>query len=303
MTSKSSQSTASSENLNNLPLIQPGKSQGLIDAFKNHYLLSLLVKKEMRARYRGSFLGMIWTYFKPAVQFVIYYVFFGLVMGASKRGDVGGNFAVYMFAGLCIVNLFNEILRNCTFSIRQNRDLIKKIYLPRELFPLSAYRVALNHFLPQVVILLIACVATGWHPTLLNLLAIVFALAIISLLAIGLGLIFAALNVFFQDAENFVEMLGMIVTWAAPVLYKYTLVTPFLQNSPILLQLYYVSPLTTAPELFHYAFISFWATPESGFVIPNLWVHSLCSLFLCVIICIIGQFAFHKAEGKFAQKL
>lgn len=287
--------------LSSIDLVKPGKSRGLIDILSHTYLLKLIVKKEMKARYRGSFLGRVWTYLKPLTQFLIYFFFFGVVLGQRDRGDVGGNFAIFMFSGLCAVNLFNEVLRNCTSSIRSNGALVQKIYLPRELFPIASWRVAISHFIPQVLILLVACIFTGWSPTPLNLLAILMSVIIVSLFAIGLGLLFAACNVFFQDAENFVELIGMIATWGAPVLYHWNLITRFLPG--FFRNIYFAFPLTSSAELMHYGFLQYDDATNMDIVIPHIWIYGLSSILFCLIICMAGQLVFRRLEGKFAQEL
>lgn len=287
--------------LNSLPLSEPGKSKGLLDVLKHRYLLNLILKKEMKARYRGSFLGRIWTYLKPLTQFIIYFCFFGVLLGQANRGDVGGNFAIFMFSGLCAVNLFNEVLKNCTISIRANAPLVRKIYLPRELFPIASWRVAIAHFIPQLVILLIATLFTGWHPTVLNILAILLSITIVSLFAIGLGLLFAACNVFFKDAENFVDLIGMIATYSTPVLYHWTLLQKFFTGH--LLTIYSSLPLTSATELMHYGIIQYNFASDQNIVIPHIWRCSLVALLICLVICALGQLVFRKCEGKFAQEL
>ncbi|MDR2799137.1 MAG: ABC transporter permease, partial [Bifidobacteriaceae bacterium] len=128
---------------------EPGRSKGLLDLFKHSYLLSLLRRKEVKVRYRGSFLGLIWTYIKPLTTFVIYYYFVCKIMGADRLNE---HYAVYLFSGLITVQFFNETFRNCTKSIRDNAALVRKIYLPRELFPIASWRVAITHFYPQLII-------------------------------------------------------------------------------------------------------------------------------------------------------
>jgi ABC-2 type transport system permease protein len=105
-----------------------------------------------------------------------------------------------------------------------NGNLIKKIYLPRELFPIASVWVSAVHFFPQIVVLVIACIFTGWQPGPFELLAAIAGFTIVALLATGLGLLFGAANVYYRDSENIVDMLLMIATWASPVLYAWTMV-------------------------------------------------------------------------------
>lgn len=194
-------------------LVAPGKGRGLLDVFANRYLLKLIVRKEVQVRYRGSVLGILWSYIKPAVQFAVFYIALGVFLGLNKGME---NYAVYLFSGIIAMNFFNEAFGNAARSIVGNGNLIKKIYLPRELFPASSLWVAFIHFVPQMIVLLVACVFTGWVPNLWELAAVVAGFVIIGVFALGLGVVFATANVFFRDAENIVDLVTMVATWASP---------------------------------------------------------------------------------------
>ena len=94
----------SSSDLASLPLHAPGHSNGLLDVPKWHFLLNLLVKKELRVRYRGSVLGMLWSYVKPAVQLLVYYMAMGKFLRLSASMT---NYVIYLFAGMVMINFFN----------------------------------------------------------------------------------------------------------------------------------------------------------------------------------------------------
>ncbi|MDR3127820.1 MAG: ABC transporter permease [Bifidobacteriaceae bacterium] len=280
---------------------QPGRSKGLLDLFKHSYLLSLLRKKEVKVRYRGSFLGLIWTYIKPLTTFFIYYYFVGRIMGADRANE---HYAIYLFSGLISIQFFNETFRNCTKSIRDNAALVRKIYLPRELFPIATWRVAITHFYPQLFILLVASIIQGWYPGFLHILAVLLGFILLSGLAIGAGMLFAAMNVFYRDAENLVELITMITTWFSPILYKWSMIE---QHMPLwLFKVYMCNPLTCAAELFHYAF--WWPTnidfTNYGLSLPPHFGFDICiSIIIVILMMVIGQLAFRKFEGRFAQEL
>ena len=108
--------------------------------------------------------------------------------------------------------------------------------------------VALVHFLPQVGLLLVVCLFLGWivNISIWSVLAVFAAVLILMMVAFGLGLFFGAVNVRFRDAENIVELLLMLVTWASPVLYAWTMVRDVMPAW--LTQLYLLNPITTAVE-------------------------------------------------------
>lgn len=275
----------------------PGKGAGLADVLRRRYLLSLLVRKEVRVRYRGSVLGWLWSYVKPAFQFLVFF----LALGVFLRQNASiPNYPIYLFAGLILVNVFSEAFSNGTKSLIDNGALIKKIYMPRELFPVSSMIVAFVNFLPQVVILLGVCLVVGWRPNLVQILGLVLGVILVLILALGLGMLFGAVNVSFRDSQNFVELIVMVATWASPVLYQWQTVARVTPDW--LFTVYMLNPVTIAVELFHTAF---WLpTTNAADALPAGFTgYVAVSAALCLVILAGGQLVFRKLEGRFAQDL
>jgi ABC-2 type transport system permease protein len=238
------------------------------------------------------------------MQFLVFYVALGLFLGleSSPRNPDGlPNYAIYLFSGIVLINFFSEALGNASRSIVNNAGLIKKIYLPRELFPVASVWVSAVHFFPQLVILLAACFFAGWHPSALQLAAALGGFLVVALLATGLGLLFGAVNVYFRDSENFVDMLLMVATWASPVMYAWTMVADKLGG--FWFGVYQLNPITVGVEAFHFAF---WApTTDGSFPLPShllsLWLPY--ALLVSAGVLLVGQITFRRLEGRFAQEL
>lgn len=286
----------------------PGRGHGILDVFRWRYLLQILIRKGTATRYRNSVLGWVWSYVKPASQFVIYYFIMGFVFNAHR--DIP-NFAVYLFAGVIAVNLFNEAFGNATTAIVDNRALVKKIYLPRELFPVAAVVGALIHFMPQLVILLVVLIFVGWTPSVMAIVGVLVGVVLIMTWALALGLFFAGLNVRFRDAQNFVDLIKMFSTWTSPVLYTIAAITVVLKDHPVFLALYQSNPLTVAIGLFH---DGFWApTASTAKEIASVieisgdtsmaWLHLLVAFVLAFVVLFFGQLTFRRFERTFAQDL
>ncbi|MCQ1949493.1 ABC transporter permease [Arthrobacter sp. zg-Y859] len=276
----------------------------MADILRSRFLLKLLVSKELKVRYRGSILGLLWSYVKPGVQFVVFYIALGIFLNLEQSpSNTGGlpNYAIYLFSGIVLINFFTEALGNASRSIVGNGGLIKKIYLPRQLFPVASVWVSGVHFLPQMLILIVACLFNGWNPSLLQLASAVAGFVIVALLATGLGLLFGAVNVYFRDAENLVDMLLMIATWASPVLYSWIMVREKLGET--FFNLYQLNPITVGVEAFHFAF---WLpTTDGAEAIPphllSLWIP--IALVISAAVLLVGQLVFRRLEGRFAQEL
>lgn len=293
----------------------PGRSHGLIDVVRWRYLLRLLVRTGVTTRYRNSVLGWVWSYVRPAAQFLVFWIVLGVFMNLDRVP----NYAVYLFSGIVVINLFSEGFKNATTSIVGNAALVRKVFLPRQLFAVSAVLVSFVHFLPQAALLLLVCVLMGWaaHVSALGILAIFAAMTIAMVFSLGLGLFFGALNVRFRDAENIVELMLLLATWASPVLYAWTMVEDAVVGKlgwpHWIVELYMLNPITHGVELFHYAF---WR-PASQEIVnavgyagdaltpipPELAVNTLWTALIAVATLLLGQLVFRRLEGRFAQDL
>src|SRR6476619_791089 len=116
-------------------------------------LRDLRVRRELKSRYKDSALGFLWSLIRPLTQLLVYYIAIGKFLGAERSIP---DFAIYIFTGLTAWGLFSEIISTGTGSIVANGGLVKKIYLPREVFPLSVIGSAIFNFVIQFLILVAA---------------------------------------------------------------------------------------------------------------------------------------------------
>lgn len=285
----------------------PGRGRGILDVIRYRYLLRLLIGKSTSLRYRNSVLGWFWSYVRPTVQFLVYYLVVGQILGMHRNLP---SFPLYLFSGLVLVNLFNETLSAATSSIVSNKALVRKIYLPRELFPLAAIVGAFTHFLPQLAVLVFVSLLFGWVPTIGSIAMILTGIAVVIAFVVGLGLFFSAVNVRFRDAGNVVEIIRTIATWSVPILYSWAMVAEAAKDIPWLFHLYMSNPLAVAVELFHHAF---WATlpgvqahrpaPANLTWAPGFEWHLLAAGGVIVFSLVVGQYVFRRCERTFAQDL
>jgi ABC-2 type transport system permease protein len=284
------------------PLVSPGRGGGLLDVVRRRYLLRLVVRRELRRRYQGSLLGLGWSYVRPAVNFCIYFFVVGVFLKMAKRIP---DFPVYLFSGMVLVNFFTETLTTATWSVIGNRALIQKIYLPREVFPVASMLVSFVYMVPAMVILCGGAMLAGWTPSVLALGSAVLALAIVIPLALALGLLSAAVNVFFRDFGQVVDILTLVVPWSTPMVYRWTAVKA--SASALGLQIYLANPMVTAVSLFQRAF--WW--PATGRVYrpgdnafpDHLTTRGLASLAVALVLLAACQTVFRRAQWRFAQEL
>jgi ABC-2 type transport system permease protein len=279
----------------------PGRGRGLIDVFRYRYLLRLLIGKSTSLRYRNSTLGWFWSYVRPTVQFLVYYFIVGQVLRVGDRVEA---FPLYLLSGIVVVNLFNEAFGAATRSVVDNKALVRKIYLPRELFPIAATLGSFIHFLPQLLILVIVSLLFGWIPSFVSIGLVLGGVVLVTSFILGVGLFFSAINVRFRDAQNFVEIVRLVATWASPILYTWVMVKEVTHNIPWLFHVYMCNPITIAVELFHQAFWGEIITgPDNHGWPPFFGWYIAAACLITVIALVIGQFVFRRFERSFAQDL
>lgn len=286
-----------------LPLVSPAATSGLLEVFRRRYLLRLLVKREISARYQESLLGLVWSYINPLSQFFIYFVVFGIVM---KRGGGIETFAIHLFTGLIIVHFFSETLNAGTRSIVRNRQMVQKMALPREMFPVASMLVSAFHIGPQLVILLIACALTGWSPDLVGVGAGVLGLTISMALGTGLALILSAANVFLRDTSNAVTVLTNFVRFGVPMMYPFS----YVAESGIgdrWVEVYLANPVTEAVLLMQRCFwVGTTSDPSAtiGEHMPDhLFLRGFIALAVSAVVMVVGQVVFSRLENKMPERL
>ena len=242
-------------------------------------------------------MGWGWSYVKPALQFFIYFFMIGIVLGSNRGIEM---FPLYMFSGIILVNFYSEATRAATNSITSNAGLIKKIYLPRELFPVSAVLSAFIHFLPQLILLIIVSAIYGLRlDDFMAPFKVLIALVIMMMFTLGLGLFFGAINVIYRDAKNIIDVILMFAIWMSPVLYSHTMMRDVLPAW--LYQMYMVNPVSVSVELFHSVF---WAPLVANPNPPDFVLTNTIGGFgIALGTLLLGQVVFRRQEADFAQNL
>lgn len=303
MTTDASSGTggAATPNLHEAPLVPPSANSGLLEVFRRRYLLRLLVRREISARYQGSFLGMIWSYINPLSQFLIYWFVMGIIMNIDRGME---NFPIHIFCGLIIVHFFNETANAGTRSIVRNKALVQKMALPREMFPVASMLVSGFHIGPQLLILTGACAAFGWTPTWAGVGAAAFGLLIAMVLGTAVALLLSAANVFLRDISSAVAILTNVVRFGVPMIYPYTLVS---QRFGEAADYYLWNPLSNAVLLMQKGFwvgtTSDPAATATTHLPPNLWTMALITFAASLVLLVIGQLVFSRLENKIPERL
>jgi ABC-2 type transport system permease protein len=274
-------------------------------------LLDLLVRRELKSRYKDSSLGFIWTLIRPLTQLLIYYVAVGTFLGATRSVP---NYAVFVFSGLTVWTMFNEIVQTSTASIVNNAGLVKKVYIPRELFPLAATGAALVNFAIQLGILLVAVLLTAGPPFFgPGLWAVPVAFVTLAFFSFAIGMMLSAVNVFLRDVKHLIDVGLLVLFWASPIVYSFSAVHAALKGN-WLEQIYLWNPVTIAVLVFQRGL---WRAGSMPFVTgtgptkavshtywpPDLYLHLVVVLVVSAALVWVAQRVFARLEGNFAQEL
>lgn len=271
--------------------------KGLVEVAGQRQLLGQLVRRDLKSRYKDSALGLLWTLARPLTQLLVYYLVLGKFL-LAERGIP--DFAVYIFTGLTIYGFFSEIVSLGTTSVLSNAGLVKKVYLPREIFPISAAGTAVVNFAVQLVILIAAAFLVGGGIVFSNLLYALLSIFLIFAIATGCALLLSALNVYLRDVQYLVEVFLMVLMWGSPIVYSWGMVAKVL-GPGLYLELYTNNPVTLAVLGFQKVF---WGAGETIAAYPEFLLERLLGAsVVAVVFLLIAQAIFRKLQGNFAQVL
>jgi ABC-2 type transport system permease protein len=284
-------------------LVEPAPRGGLVEALQQPYVLRLIVQRQLAQMYAASLLGLLWSYVQPAMRFGVYYLVMGFILRLHEGTPY---FAMHLFTGIVVVHYFGETWNGGTRSIWQNKALVNKMRMPREIFPVASMLVAAYHTLPQLLVLIVCCLLAGWHLTWGAVAAGALGVAILITFALALALFFSALNVFYRDFQNIVQTVMQFMHFLVPMMYPFSLVWKAHESHPWLYNIYVANPVTQAvlllQKLFWYPLIEDTSGLERQFP-PDLWQRGLITLAICVVLLWLAQRFFSRVEGKFAERL
>ena len=257
-----------------------------MNIFKKIYnyreLLKTNVKKEIRGRYKNSILGVMWSFLNPLLQLAVYAVIFGALLAG---GDP--TYHIYICVALIPWTYFTTTITQAAFTVIGNADIIKKVYFPREILPISVVTSGAVNFMISTIIILGFLFMAGLGITPYILLYPVILL-IQYLLLIGIAFIVSSITVYFRDLEHIIGVVLMAAFYGTPIVYK---LEQLPENLQVLMNLNPMTHLINAyRDIFYYQ------------QMPN--ITALGVLFTIALgLTIIGYFVFKKLQKGFAEEL
>ena len=178
-----------------------------------------LVRKDLRGRYKGSVLGFLWTFINPLLQLMVYTVVFSVIMRAGID-----KFYLFLFVALVPWIFFSSAITGGATSILSQQDMVKKIYFPRQVLPISYVTSSFVNMLLCFLVIFCVLIITGFGINLNALLYLPVVMIVEYILALGIGLLSAALTVYFRDLEYILGIVTMAWMYLTPVMYSVDLV-------------------------------------------------------------------------------
>lgn len=244
--------------------------------YKN--LLINLVTRDIKVRYRRSVLGMLWTVLNPLLMMVVITIVFSTLFKQNIE-----NYPIYYLAGSLIFSFNSETTSNAMYSIIGNASLMKKVYIPKYLFPLSKTISGLINIIFSIIAMFIVMLVLGieFKPTLLLLpIPIVYTF----LFSCGLGFLLSAVTIFFRDISHFYGVFVMAWTYFTPIFYPESILP---EGALKLMQL---NPM--------YHFVNYMRELVLYGTIPGVKENLIC-LIISLFMFIIGLFIFYRKQDKF----
>lgn len=245
-------------------------------------MLKNLIVRDLRTRYRESVLGFLWTLINPLLMMIIYSIVFKTIM----RMDIE-NYSIFLFAGLLPWQYHQTVVASNTTIVVNNSGLIKKVYFPVEILPISSTVAGAINYLFSLIVLFLAMIVVGFHFSY-NIFFLPILLIIQMLFIFGLSLILSSLNVFFRDLEHIVGILMMAWFYLTPVFYPLSMVPEKYQS------VFSLNPMTSIEQAYRQIF--YYGQPPA---MESLLVFLLYS----ILFLLIGLFLFNKLKRNFAEEL
>ncbi|MHB1986743.1 MAG: ABC transporter permease [Acidimicrobiales bacterium] len=263
-------------------------------------LLVFLIRKELKVRYKSSFLGFLWSFLNPAMVLMIYFVVFRFIEHTPIQ-----DFAIYLFCGLLPWNLFNTALLSASGTLVANAGIVKKVAFPREILAFAQVGVAACYFFFQTCILVLFLVGFQVMPNWRYLPELLLALLCDLVFSAALCLMLSALNVYMRDIEHLIQVVLVALFFAEPIVFPFATVGPRLAKHH-LLWLFLANPLTSMVLAFQqciYGHVKGAAGVLASYG-GTFYLELLCGVLAAsLLLFYLGMLLFRRVEGNFAEEL
>ena len=250
--------------------------------YKYRELLKTSVQKDVRGKYKKSVLGVLWSFLYPLLQIAVYAFVFGTILGASED-----NYAVFICCGLIPWTFFSGSINRCAFTMIENANILKKVYFPREILPISVVTAEAVNFVISTVVILGFVLFSGigisrfwiFYP---------FVLLVLYIFLIAISLFVSSITVYFRDLQHFIGVFLQMLFYATPIAYSSARVP---ESCSWVVKL---NPVAYVIEGFRSIFL-YHEMPD----LASLGIVGLIG----IVLCVIGYLVFNRLQRGFAEEL
>ncbi|MEA2685889.1 MAG: lipopolysaccharide transport system permease protein [Actinomycetota bacterium] len=266
---------------------------GVEELFRARELTGNLVRRDLKVRHRGTFLGMLWSLTTPLLFVGLYWFIFTFIFRARDIQDATRTdgtvvpFALYFFGGLVIWNLFATAVGGSTGAVTGSGYLLGKVYFPRAILPLATVLSSVVTFGFELAVLVVATLIFAGLPSL-QLLWLPLIVLVVTVLSFGLALILSAVNVFLRDVAHFINVFLQLWFWGTPIIYSLSLV----KDRPGLVRLLEANPVTGIVVSFRNV-VLLNRPPDLGLLAYDALV--------AVVLLVLGAVLFGRWQSQFAE--
>lgn len=265
---------------------------GYIESYKKYQgLLGELVKKGIKLKYRRSYLGIIWTLLEPILTTAVLVFVFQNLFG---KDDIrGAAFAVYILCGRLIYSCFSSSTNAALRSIRANSGMIKKVYVPKYLYPLSAILFNFVIFAISLIVLVIGCIIFKVKPSF-HVIEGIVPLILLFLLVLGCGMILSTVAVFFRDMEYLWNVVSMMIMYASAIFYdaESMFANVAKKGQGYIATIFKCNPLFQIIDMFRDTVIYGKGINYAG---PGF----IYTIVFCIVSVFVGFYVFYRKQDKF----
>lgn len=242
-----------------------------------------LVRKDLRGRYKGSVLGFLWTFINPLLQLLVYTFVFSMVL----RFDIE-KYYLFLFVALIPWLFFSTSLVGGSNCIISQKDLVKKIYFPRQVIPIAHVTASFVNMLFCFIVIFVVVMISGVGINILAIMYLPIIMIVQFVFCLGMAMLSSSVTVYFRDLEHILGIVVMAWQYLTPILYSVDMIPEKF------LPIFNFNPMT--PIITAYRDVLFYTkTPE---------IFTLIHAFLLgLVVLIVGWILFNKLQKHFAEEL
>lgn len=242
-----------------------------------------LVRRELRGRYKGSVLGFLWTYINPLCQVIVYSIVFSVIFRINIE-----KFYLYLIIGMMPWTFFSSSVQGGTTCIRAQADMVKKIYFPREVIPISYTTSTFVNMLLSFIIVFLVALVSG-HGIAFKVLGYLPLIMIIEyIFVLGLVLLVSCITVYFRDLEQIVSVIMMAWIYVTPIMYNLDYVPEAYRKYIV------INPMTPIVEVYHQV-LYYKITPTRNYL--------LLACGTSLLTFLLGAVTFARLDKNFAEEM